>query len=278
MKGWEKFMRDSRGWKFGRRCFPGIGNCGFAIAVAAGFFVSGFAARAQLNTNLMQNGSFDNALEGWHYSYDLGGESWYKDNEKCVSVVAQESGHRNVLQLMTPFGVSQNQGVKVDSKPLPIDLKGHYRLSVTARSDGPDCRILLEGYKWRPGIKPHENPELSELRKEYKFVQVYFNGGKSGAAKEMKSKSSGSLTGGKVNTAADKGGSGDFGGVTKAWKTSEMTFPDEKMTELAKSMFDQVKFVVLHVVAIGGPVSGSGYGGEKSAGLFVDDIKLERIR
>jgi hypothetical protein len=271
----------SNHWKF-VRSFPRIGNSVRAIAavIAVGFVAA--SAHAQMNTNLIKNGSFDDGLNGWRYKYNLPGESWYNDNEKLVSVVARESGRVNVLSLKCNYDKAMvpGQGVQVDSFPIPVDVKSgaRWRLTVSARTTAPDCRIYLQGYKWKPGIKPHDNPDLSELRREYKFAQVYFSTSGKGGAKQVGAKTQGTLTGKKGAPAGENEGSGDFGGVKGEWRTGSVTLPDEKMTDLAKSMYEQIKFLSLHVIAIGSSSEAKNFQSRDDCYLYVDDIKLERIK
>ena len=229
-----------------------IGLAGLAALCAA---AQAWAGPGGPSSNLVINGSFDATppLAHWRYEYKLGGESWYADNDTCISVIPQESGRKNVLRMVTPFAKAwaPGQGVKVDSFPIPIDPKGKYRLTVSARSTGPNCRILLYGLKWRPGIKPHPDPELHELRECYHFAQVYFGGAKGG----------------------------DFGNVGKTWGTATMTFPDPPMTDLAKGLYEQIRFVSLHVVSIGAiipPGQMKTMSTDESC-LYVDDIRLEKL-
>lgn len=269
----------ARDWKPRARAFPVIGMLGAAALLPLG------APAAGIGGNLMQNGTFDEGLKGWRYQYNqFQGESWYADNNEFVSIVDRLDGRVNVLSLKASLAKAwaPGQGVKVDSFPIPVDTKGglaKYKLTVSARSTAPNCRILLEGYKWKPGIKPHDNPEWHELRRVYKFAQVYFtgSGGGHGAAKGVESKNSGSLQGKKAAVEDDEG-SGDFGGVKKSWDTATMTFPDPKMTDLAKGMYEQVKFVMLHVVAIGNIIGVDEYRKRDDTYLYVDDVKLERIK
>jgi hypothetical protein len=190
--------------------------------------------------NLVVNGSFDADLTGWQSTYDHEGESWYAENYQHVAVVKIESCRKNVLQLhVKDQYTADNPGVKADSFPIPVKPGGQYKFSVYARSTGPNCRIMLEGYKWRPDVKPHDNPSYYDLRKAYKFEQVFF----------------GQVAG------------GSMGGVGRAWKRATVTVPQTPMKELQQKLFDGVQFLIVHVVAIGG---GPG-------DLFVDDIELERI-
>ena len=79
---------------------------------------------------------------------------------------------------------------------------------------------------------------LLELRKCYKFKQLYF-GAREG---------------------------GDMGGVGPAWATARRTIPEGELSKLARQSYDKIEFLVIHLVAIGG---GPGV-------LEVDDVKLER--
>ena len=197
--------------------------------------------------NLLPNGSFEKTpdpLIGWQYKFEQQGESWYFDNHKSVSVVKLESGHQNVLRLNVPSDfIAQNQGVKVESDPVPIKPGGRYRLSGFAKSTGPDLRLMCEGYKWRPNVTPHEHPTIYELRKTYRGSLVFFGRDKSGTV-------GGLVAGG-------------------PWKHGETEFPQsvDTMKTLQNKLFNEVQFLVVHVIAINGA----------AGDVFVDDLQLERI-
>jgi hypothetical protein len=203
---------------------------------------------AHAGSNLVVNGSFDdkeNRLKGWKYKYDPNEDKnagWYVNNHDHVSVVENDNGQRNVLGLWGDYAILQvpGQGTKVDSAPIPFDAKATYRFSCKARSTGPNCRILLEGYKWRPGIKPHPNPAHNELRKCYKFSQLYFGEEKAGSR----------------------------GGVGPAWTTDSVTFPEHTGKKLQEQYVNETDFVIVHIIAIDGS---EGY-------LYVDDVKIEKIK
>lgn len=238
----------SRGWKSWARKIPVTG----ILAVLG--FQSLEVSAAGIGSNLFANGSFDKGLEGWQYKYSEKGESWYFDNDKFISILARDGGQVNVLSMKCNYDKAMvpGQGVLVDSHPIPIDLSNgaRYRLTVSARTTAPDCRIYLQGFSWKPGIKPHDKPDIYELRRQYKFAQVFFNGRQGG----------------------------DFGGVNKSWDTATMTFPDPKMTDLAKTSYEKIKFVSLHVVAIGASGEAKNFQSRDDCYLYVDDIKLERIK
>ena len=195
--------------------------------------------------NLVPNGGFDDAdapLSGWYTEYKRPGESWYKDNEKYVSVVVDgERQHALRLNVATQF-IADNPGVKIESHPIPFDPKKRYRFSAVARSTGPCARIMLEGYTWKPGVTPHDHPERWEVRSTYRFPILMFK------------------------PAAEKGSS-ETNEVPREWTVASAEFPSSKLTELAKSFYAKSEFVIVRVVAIAG----------KKGELFVDDLKLEEI-
>lgn len=269
----------SSDWRFSRRALPLIG-----ILAVVGFQSLEVCAAGPVQAgNLMVNPTFDEGLKGWRYQYNQhGGESWWAENDKFVSVKDRVDGHINVLCLKAGYEMAMvpGQGTRVDSAPIPIIASNtvRYKLTVSAKTTAPNCRILLEGYKWKPGIKPHPNPDWFELRREYKFAQVFFTSSGKGGAKKIEPKTHGTLTGKKSEDDDEKGGSGDFGGVSGEWRTGSMMFPDPDMTELAWSKYAQVKFVCLHVVGIGSTPLAKDFKTRDDCFLYVDDIKLERIK
>lgn len=221
--------------------------CWWAVLVVA---FSGLFAPAMASSNMLMNGSFedkDNPLNYWKYKYDPTVDKqagWYVENHTRVKVEPEMDTRKGVLSLWGDYGILQapGQGTKVDSFAVLCKLNraGKYRFSCWAKTTGPDCRILLEGYKWRPGIKPHADPKLAEIRKVYKFSQLYFGKEKSGT----------------------------MGAVGRSWKEAETTFPDDDASEDAKKNLELVQFLVVHVVAIGG----------SEGNLYVDDVRIEKIK
>ena len=228
---------------------------GWCRTLALGSFLAAtllLSARlASAATNLVFNGSFDDPtdpLNGWQTTYTHKGESWYKDNLQFITVIPRDGTRTSVLRLHGTDAVLNvpGQGVKVDSRPVPLTLDGRYKFSARARSTGPCCRILLEGYYWRKGVTPHDNPTLYELQKCYKSTQLFFG----------------------------KDQSGEMSPVPSQWTEASQVIPeplrmppDSPMWKIAKRGQDEVRFVVIHVVAIGG----------HDGDLFVDDFRIEPL-
>ncbi len=113
--------------------------------------------------SLLENGNFDNPsdpLKGWNVDYAWTGNSNYVGNKEHVSI-AKEGARKNVVQ----FGSNGDAGVKMECRPFPIEPGFKYVCNLDLKGGG--YRIYFAGYQWMPGVKPHENPELGELRMIY---------------------------------------------------------------------------------------------------------------
>ncbi len=208
-------------------------------------------ALAGAGSNLVVNGSFDStngAPAGWTFNYEYTGNQLYAGNHQHLKVAA-DGERKNVLVMTGNKALLSDPGpgIKVDSTPIPFEKGGKYRLTVSARSTGANARIFVEGYRWLPGVKPHPNPELKELRKCFKFDLVHFS--------------------------ADK--TGPLSNPGPNWSRDSQDFPRDKPSELAQESLNRVQFLVVHIIAISGVTDSGGGGGDVS--LFVDDVALEKI-
>lgn len=163
--------------------------------------------------NLCYNGSFDvenSPLDGWTYDYRWAGNSHYMQNHTRVSVVESHSGKRNVLC------IRGGAETKAESRAIPFELGAKYRC--TLRHKGSMPHIYFTGYKWKPGVRPHENPHLGDLRRIYKSQ---FRGHKI------------------------KGGSG-------GWKTVTFEFPLDNPSKLAMKHLKYIRLFTVYIIMITG--------------------------
>ena len=223
--------------------------------------------------NLLKNGSFELGVDNWRYKFDLEGESFYTNNHNCVSVIPEAEGKQNVLKLHGTHLELQvpGAGVRMDSDPVPIKPSDRFKLTALAKSTGPNCRILIWGYKWKPGVKPHPNPALPELRECYHSRQIYFT--------TPKTATFGGGADGRPLTAVY--GVGDFGGVTNTWKEAYVIIPNptgwkqttisdrtgKKVTQ-GQELWESVEFLSVHLLAINGT----------PGDLFVKEVRIEKIK
>ena len=125
---------------------------------------TGAVAAPRPQEDLCYNGTFDAAekpLDGWMIDYSWTGSSHYMNNHTRVSAVATHRGKRNVLFIN---GTSET---KVESRAIPFEQGARYRCTLEIQGSTMP-HIYFTGYKWKPGIAPHANPHLGDLRRIYK--------------------------------------------------------------------------------------------------------------
>jgi len=210
---------------------------------AAGLWLL-LAAAACAGPNLLANGSFDDPedpLKTWRFKYDLPGESWYAENHTLIDVVPREGNRRSVLRMHGTREIlfDPGWGVKVDSKAVPYEYGAKYKLSMWIRSQGSGNRIYIIGYQWKPGIKPHPDPELYELRNIYKGKVLFPFGG-------------------------------SVGKTYRSWTKGTGEFPGDDLSEAAKKHLKKVRFISVHIVSI---ICGGNF---TEGDFFVDDVVLKK--
>ncbi len=113
--------------------------------------------------SLIENGSFDDPadpLKGWIVDYAFTGNSNYIGNKSHVSI-ATEGIRKNVVQ----FGSAGDAGVKMECRSFALEPGFKYTCTLDIKGGG--YRIYFAGYQFSPGVRPHENPDLGELRMVY---------------------------------------------------------------------------------------------------------------
>jgi len=123
------------------------------------------AIPAQAGDNLIPNGSFDHQqgpLHGWITDYAFTGNTNYVGNKDRVKA---EGGSVRIT-------AADDAGAKIECIPIPLEKGYKYTAELTLKSSDM-WRVYFAGYKWEPGIRPHDNPELGELRMIYKSKAEY---------------------------------------------------------------------------------------------------------
>jgi len=132
------------------------------LATISALLVHAALSDAQAQS-IIENGSFDDPaspLTGWTVAYAFSGNSHYMDNKSKVSI-ATEAARKNVVQ----FASGGDAGVKMESKSFPLEPGFKYTCSLDIKGAG--YRVYFAGYQFAPGVRPHENPDLGELRMVY---------------------------------------------------------------------------------------------------------------
>ena len=115
--------------------------------------------------NLCYNGSFDSTngpLHGWTIDYQWTGNSFYQQNHNRIKPVASYSGKSTVMHVDGRAGET-----KVECRPIPLEQGARYRCTLNLKGSTTP-HMYFAGYKWKPGIRPYENPHLGDLRRIYK--------------------------------------------------------------------------------------------------------------
>lgn len=166
------------------------------------FLLLATAAHAQ---SLLENGSFENPgdpLKGWVTDYAFTGNTHYIGNKQHVTV-AMASARKNVAN----FGNAGDAGVKMECRAFPLEPGFKYVCNLDIKGGG--YRVYFAGYQWAPGVRPHENPELGELRMIYQ---------------------SKALTG----SSAD-------------WKQEKLELPGVALSDAAKAHLKKVRYLTIYI-------------------------------
>ena len=135
----------------------------FTLAAICALIVTGAAYAAD---NLVINGKFDDyedPLKGWTTDYRWSGSSIYANNHERISVVPREGVYSKVCKLSGKKGYSE---VRIESNPIKFEQNHQYTCNLDLK--GGTTHLYFAGYKWKPGIRPHDDPKDGELRLIYK--------------------------------------------------------------------------------------------------------------
>ena len=122
-----------------------------------------FALPAAHGQSLLENGDFENPgdpLKGWVTDYAFTKNSFYVGNKERVTI-GTDGMRKNVAN----FADAGDGGVKMECRPFVIEPGFKYICNLDIKSGA--YRVYFAGYQWTPGVRPHENPELGELRMIY---------------------------------------------------------------------------------------------------------------
>ena len=155
--------------------------------------------------SIIENGNFDNPtdpLKGWLVDYEWAGNSNYLGNKKFISIVT-EGARKNVVK----FDGNGDTGVKMECRAFPLEPGFKYVCNLDIKSGG--YRIYFAGYQWTPGVRPHDNPELGELRMIYQSKATV--------------------------------------GSSDAWKQEKLELPGIKLSEAAIEHLKKVRYLTVYI-------------------------------
>ena len=173
-----------------------------AVVLAA---VSSARCQSAPGQAIIENGNFDNPadpLKGWVTDYAWTGNSNYIANKSHITVTT-DGARKNIVN----FGDNFPNGVKMETRAFPLEPGFKYTCNLDIKGGG--YRVYFAGYQWAPGIHPHDNPELGELRMVY-------------------------------NSKA-------LNGESPQWKTEKLAIPGVTLSDDAKAHLKKVRFLTLYI-------------------------------
>jgi len=205
---------------------------------------------SQAGSNLLFNGSFDytnNPMAGWQYDFTWLGNGLFIGNSSYVSWLEKEGTHKGVAKLSVTDATILHQGVWLDSKLVPYEYPYQYKITVWARTTGPDARIFTCAVMWQSGRTPHPDPDLSETapKPPNRLIQqgsghlVYFTGGNNR----------------------------DMSGPKSTWTKGETIFPDDVPSAEEIKRLKRADFIFVHICGLMG----------STGDLFIDDVSIEKL-
>jgi hypothetical protein len=82
-------------------------------------------------------------------------------NKSRISAVESYKGYRNLAF------VNGTSETRLESTPMKFEPGARYRCTIDINGN-TSPHIYFRGHKWQPGIRPHDEPTLQELRTIYK--------------------------------------------------------------------------------------------------------------
>jgi len=142
------------------------------------FFIAGIVLSMSLNLlsqaldlNCCYNGNFDSEkgnLDGWNLNYDWTGISLQQGNHLNASFLPEFRGKKNVMHMKVPDGYES----KIECPLIAYETGDRYKCTFDIYVEGVNMKMLFNGYNYKPGIRPSENPQLQDLRRIYKTEQM----------------------------------------------------------------------------------------------------------
>lgn len=202
--------------------------------------------------NLVFNGGFDQELDGWTIFPAEGkpGSPRYKkdDEHQSEGKIVHPSTRKDVMVLSNPYG-------RAESRPFALDPAFRYRMSIALRDIHWSVRVFVDGYRWQPGVKPHDGlPKPEELQMVWRSRPLRCTVIPARNLREQKFSN---------NIGAGQGPGG--------WGVWTLDFPDPADTLYDWRTWSQVEFARVYLDC---PMGGAGF---TYGYVYVDDVKVERV-
>lgn len=139
--------------------------------IGLGLVMTVSAQSVDPHKNYCYNGNFDSEkgnLDGWNVNYDWTGNKHQQGNHNNVSYLPVFRAKKNVLKMAVPSGYES----KIECPLIEYAAGDRYKCTFDIYIEGVNMKMLFNGYKYKPGIKPYEHPKLQDMRRIYKTEQI----------------------------------------------------------------------------------------------------------
>ena len=139
------------------------------IFIGLGFVM--MASSQTINKNYCYNGNFISEkgnLDGWNVDYDWTRNKHQQGNQNNVSYLPVFRAKKNVLKMTVPEWYES----KIECPLIAYKAGERYKCTFDIYIEDVNMKMLFNGYKFAPGIRPYEHPKLQDMRRIYKTEQI----------------------------------------------------------------------------------------------------------
>ena len=122
------------------------------------------AADAPFLTFDFDNGT--NPPTGWITDYEWSGNTYYVENKFQITTGGGSVHLKPDAKYQSKSPMPGEGGAKMETIPFVFEPGYSYSCSLDVK--GGPSRVYFAGYRWAPGVRPYDNPELKDLRMIYK--------------------------------------------------------------------------------------------------------------
>jgi hypothetical protein len=128
------------------------------------------------DSNLCYNSDFSSEkghFDGWTVDFDWTGNSHWQGNALNVSFLPEFKGKQNVLKMKVPKGYES----KVETPLVAYKTGERYKCTFDICVEDVTMKMRVNGYSFKPGIRPYDPPKLQDMRPVYRTEQMDVNRG-----------------------------------------------------------------------------------------------------
>ncbi len=133
--------------------------------------ITSFAIAQSADCNLCYNSDFSSEkghFDGWNLDFDWTGNSYWQGNHLNASYLPIYLGKKNVLKMIVP----KDYESKLETPLVAYAAGERYRCTFDIYVDSVNMKARINGYNFKPGIRPYEKPQLQDMRPTFRTEQI----------------------------------------------------------------------------------------------------------